>query len=161
MTVEAAMKYLGELDGKKCYWAAPDTFTTPGFYYWDGESNIHVPLPSPKVVLSKRPTIAELEAILDSHGSGVEIEILPNGEVRAMEREIVEDDQLGNVAEWEMSRALHADSFQYPVDKSKEWTKLIEGPNWLQAESYKRMARKCHEALKARGLKIINEIEGE
>jgi len=80
---------------------------------------------------------------------------------RAPKREIIEDDQLGNVAEWEMSRALYADSFQYPVDKAKEWTKLIEGPNWLQAENFKRMARKCHEALKARGLKIVNEIEGE
>lgn len=41
---DAAMQYLGELDGKKCYWAAPKLFEKPGFYYWDGVTNVHVPL---------------------------------------------------------------------------------------------------------------------
>jgi hypothetical protein len=71
----------------------------------------------------------------------------------------VEEDQMANVAIWEMARALYADSFQYPVDKAMEWTKLIEGPNWLQAEGYKRMARKCFVALEARNLKVVNSCE--
>lgn len=44
MPVEAAMQFLGELDGKKCYWAKPGEFVQPGFYFWDGQSNVHVPL---------------------------------------------------------------------------------------------------------------------
>jgi ATP-dependent exoDNAse (exonuclease V) alpha subunit len=68
----------------------------------------------------------------------------------------VEDDQMDNVAEWEMARALYADTFQYPIDKAEEWTKLIEGPNWIQAEGFKRMARRCREALESRNLQIVN-----
>lgn len=89
MTTDAAMKFIGELNGKKCYWAEEGRFTTPGFYYWDGENNVHVPLPKPKVILPKRPTIAELEAILDKDSDAV-IEILPNGEIRATKRESVD-----------------------------------------------------------------------
>lgn len=44
MTVDAQMQFLGEIDGKRCYWAAPGRFVAPGFYYWDGQSNVHVPL---------------------------------------------------------------------------------------------------------------------
>ena len=44
MPVAAAMQFLGELDGKKCYWAAAGQFEKPGFYYWDGRENVHVPI---------------------------------------------------------------------------------------------------------------------
>lgn len=44
MTVAAAMQFLGVIDGKNCYWAAPGWFEKPGFYYWDGRSNVHLPL---------------------------------------------------------------------------------------------------------------------
>lgn len=40
----AAMQHLGELNGKPCFWAAPGRFTKPGFYFWDGKTNVHVPL---------------------------------------------------------------------------------------------------------------------
>ena len=48
----------------------------------------------------------------------------------------VEEGQIINVAIWEMARALYSDTMNYPHDKAAEWTKLIEGPNWLQAEGY-------------------------
>lgn len=44
MPTDAPMKYLGKLDGKSCYWAEPGHFTMPGFYFWDGKDNVHVPL---------------------------------------------------------------------------------------------------------------------
>ena len=44
MNADAAMQFIGEIDGKKCYWAAPGHFVRPGFYYWDGRTNVHVPL---------------------------------------------------------------------------------------------------------------------
>jgi hypothetical protein len=86
----------------------------------------------------------------------------PEGPLQQIpKRMIVEDDQMDNVADWEMARALYADTFNYPVDKAAEWTTLIEGPNWLQAEGFKRMARKCREALGARGLRIVNDTTSE
>lgn len=36
------MQFLGEVDGKKWYWAAPGRFQNPGAYYWDGKSNVRV-----------------------------------------------------------------------------------------------------------------------
>lgn len=68
----------------------------------------------------------------------------------------VEDEQMDNVVDWEMARALYADTFLYPVDVSEEWTKLINGPEWLRAEGFKSQARKCRQALYARNLKIVN-----
>lgn len=44
MPTEAAMQFLGEIDGRPCYWAAPGRFDVPGFYYWDGKKNVHLPL---------------------------------------------------------------------------------------------------------------------
>ena len=44
MNTSAAMKHLGEIDGKNCYWAEPGRFDVPGFYFWDGERNVHLPL---------------------------------------------------------------------------------------------------------------------
>lgn len=38
------MKLVGEMDGKRVYWAEPGSFKHPGVYYWDGQQNIHVPL---------------------------------------------------------------------------------------------------------------------
>lgn len=69
----------------------------------------------------------------------------------------VADDQMDNVVDWEMARALYADSFSYPVDKATEWMKLINGPDWIKAQGFKRQARKCREALYGRNLKIIND----
>lgn len=43
----AAMKFVGEINGHPVYWAEPGRFTTPGVYYWDGKTNVHVPLPAP------------------------------------------------------------------------------------------------------------------
>jgi hypothetical protein len=45
MPVGAKMQFLGEIGGKKCYWAAPGIFVQPGFYFWDGKENVHVPIP--------------------------------------------------------------------------------------------------------------------
>lgn len=44
MTTDALMQFLGEIDGKPCFWAEPGHFERPGFYYWDGTNNVHVPL---------------------------------------------------------------------------------------------------------------------
>lgn len=44
--VQAAMKKIGEINGVKVYWAEPGRFTKPGVYYWDGEDNVHVPIPT-------------------------------------------------------------------------------------------------------------------
>jgi hypothetical protein len=41
----AQMQYLGEIEGQKCYWAEPGHFERPGFWYWDGYRNLHVPIP--------------------------------------------------------------------------------------------------------------------
>lgn len=41
---DAQMQFLGEIDGKNCYWAKPGVFTRPGFYFWDGKANVHVPI---------------------------------------------------------------------------------------------------------------------
>lgn len=46
MNVQAAMQFLGEHDGVKWYWAEPGHFINPGVYYWDGEKNVRVDLPS-------------------------------------------------------------------------------------------------------------------
>lgn len=35
----AQMKVLGELNGRKWYWA-DEQFTRPGLYYWNGETNV-------------------------------------------------------------------------------------------------------------------------
>lgn len=35
MGAAAQMQYLGDYQGKKCYWAKPGVFVTPGFVFWD------------------------------------------------------------------------------------------------------------------------------
>lgn len=42
MSVQVAMKSLGEVDGVRWFWAEPGLFTVPGVYYWDGNANVHV-----------------------------------------------------------------------------------------------------------------------
>lgn len=71
----------------------------------------------------------------------------------------VEDDQIINVAIWEMARALYSDTMNFPHDKTAEWKKLIEGPNWLEAEGYKRMATRCYNALMDRNFQVVNRCE--
>jgi len=44
MNVVSLMRFLGEIEGLKCYWAEPGKFAEPGFYFWDGHENIRVPL---------------------------------------------------------------------------------------------------------------------
>jgi hypothetical protein len=52
MITNAPMLFLGEVDGRKWYWASPDgAFLSPGVYYWDGKNNVRVepeaaPLPA-------------------------------------------------------------------------------------------------------------------
>lgn len=50
MNAAAPMQHLGELNGKPCYWAEPGRFTKPGFYFWDGKKNVHVPLEAVKAL---------------------------------------------------------------------------------------------------------------
>lgn len=42
MPTQAAMQFLGEVDGFKFFWAKPGLFTVPGVYFWDGAKNVHV-----------------------------------------------------------------------------------------------------------------------
>jgi hypothetical protein len=58
----AAMKPIGEIDGRKVYWAEPGRFTVPGVYYWDGATNVHVPIPFPGELRDE-----EVEAIVRIH----------------------------------------------------------------------------------------------
>ena len=51
------MQFLGVLDGKKCFWAAEGQFETPGFYYWDGRANVHVPLDAKEQAASLHESI--------------------------------------------------------------------------------------------------------
>lgn len=39
------MQFLGEIDGRRCYWAAPGGLQIPGLHVGDGEQRRHVSLP--------------------------------------------------------------------------------------------------------------------
>ena len=42
MTTSAAMQKVGEINGRKVYWAEPGRFATPGIHYWDEAAQQHV-----------------------------------------------------------------------------------------------------------------------
>lgn len=59
MNTQAEMQFVGEIDGKKVYWAEPGKFSKPGIYFWDGQQNIHVPMDdTPSRMLSDKALIA-------------------------------------------------------------------------------------------------------
>lgn len=59
MSAQSPMEFVGEIDGKKVYWAEPGKFAKPGIYFWDGEQNVHVPMDdTPSRMLSDKALIA-------------------------------------------------------------------------------------------------------
>lgn len=63
MGIQAQMQFVGEIDGKKIYWAEPGKFSKPGIYFWDGKQNIHVPMDDiPSRMLSDKALIAAWRA---------------------------------------------------------------------------------------------------
>ena len=62
---DAAMQPLGSIGGKPCYFAEEGRFAKPGFYYWDGTENVHVPLTPPAALEKPAPDLEKIAEALE------------------------------------------------------------------------------------------------